>query len=115
MIRKIIGIFVLLIFIGSFFGTFFVSGENINSNLDNTAQYIKKQTEVTEELNIFLDMETELIKQRKNIAYKIKIEDMPEHLRYTKLHMESKRFLNIIKMICYRAETSFTCIPHIFT
>lgn len=32
MIRKIIGIFVLSIFIGSFFGTFFVSGENINSN-----------------------------------------------------------------------------------
>ncbi|MDT9257694.1 MAG: hypothetical protein P5686_26410, partial [Limnospira sp. PMC 1254.20] len=27
--------------------------------------------------------------------------------RYNKLHTESKLFLNVIKMICYRAETSF--------
>ena len=39
--------------------------------------------------------------------YKIKIKDMPDNIKYNKLHMESKRFQNIIKMICYRAETSF--------
>lgn len=27
--------------------------------------------------------------------------------RYNQLHLESKHFQNIIKMICYRAETSF--------
>lgn len=32
---------------------------------------------------------------------------MPEHIRYTKLNIESKHFQNIIKIICYRAETSF--------
>ena len=32
---------------------------------------------------------------------------MPEHIKYTKLNTESKRFQNTIKMICYRAETSF--------
>ena len=81
--------------------------ENIHGDLDNTAQYIKKQTEINEELILFLGLETELVKQRKTIPYKIKIEDMPNHLRYTKLNIESKRFLNVIKMICYRAETSF--------
>jgi hypothetical protein len=80
--------------------------ENIEGNLDNTPREIKKQAEVNEELKILLTEETELIEQRKITDYKIKIEDMPEHLRYTKLQVESKRFLNIIKMICYRAETS---------
>jgi predicted DNA-binding ribbon-helix-helix protein len=80
--------------------------ENIDDNLDNTAQNIKKQSGVNEELIKFLEQQNELVEQRKTIAYKIKIEDMPEHLRYTKLTIESKRFLNIIKMICYRAETS---------
>lgn len=31
---------------------------------------------------------------------------MPDQIKYTKLNTESKRFQNIIKMICYRAETS---------
>ena len=31
---------------------------------------------------------------------------MPENERYTKLDMECKMFQNIIKMICYRAETT---------
>jgi hypothetical protein len=80
--------------------------ENIEGNLDNAPKWIKKQAEVIEEQKMFLTQESELIERRKTIAYKIKIEDMPEHLRYTKLHVESKRFLNILKMICYRAETS---------
>ena len=32
---------------------------------------------------------------------------MPDNIRYNKLNIESKRFQNIIKMICFRAETSF--------
>ena len=81
--------------------------ENVNDNLDNTAKNIKKQSEVREELKMLLDQEAVLFGQRKKIKYKIRIEDMPDNLRYTRLNLESKRFLNIIKMICYRAETSF--------
>ena len=32
---------------------------------------------------------------------------MPENVKYNKLNIESKRLQNIIKMICFRAETSF--------
>lgn len=32
---------------------------------------------------------------------------MPEELRYNKLKTESKHLQNIIKIICYRAETAF--------
>ena len=31
---------------------------------------------------------------------------MPEQNRYNKLKQESKMLMNIIKMICYRAETA---------
>lgn len=81
--------------------------KNVEDNLDNTPPNIKKQSEVREELKIFLDQEKDFVGQRQGIDYKIRIEDMPEHLRYTRLNIESKRFLNIIKTICYRAETSF--------
>src|SRR5207249_8282518 len=35
---------------------------------------------------------------------------MASESRYNKLHTESKLFMNIIKMICYRAETTFANI-----
>ncbi len=46
----------------------------------------------------------------KKQSYKIAIKDMEEKIRYNKLDIESKLFQNIIKMICYRAETSFSII-----
>src|SRR5207249_3719525 len=39
------------------------------------------------------------------ISSKIKLADMPEQVRYNRLKKESKMFMNIIKMIAYRAET----------
>lgn len=55
-----------------------------------------------------------LIKERKNIPYKIPISQMPESTRYNQLDKESKMIQNIIKMICYRAETAFANLlsPH---
>ena len=47
-----------------------------------------------------------LIKIRGTIDYKIPIGKMPESSGYVKLHQKSKYFQNIIKMICYRAETA---------
>ena len=39
---------------------------------------------------------------------------MPEDTRYNRLHQESKTLQNIIKMICYRAETALANMlaPH---
>ena len=51
-----------------------------------------------------------MLDARKQTPYKIKIEDMPDNVRYNKLNLESKRFQNIIKIICYRAETSFATL-----
>ena len=46
------------------------------------------------------------MEERKKQPNKIKIKDMAENEKYTTLDMEGNLFQNIIKMICYRAETS---------
>lgn len=81
--------------------------ENVEEALEKTPATLVKQTNEKEELDQLLKEEKTLIKERKETGYRIKIKDMPEEVRYNKLHQESKYFQNIIKMICYRAETSF--------
>jgi hypothetical protein len=81
--------------------------DNLNDDLDNANSYLKKQLIIKQELNDLKTQENKLIERRSQINYKIKIKDMPDNIKYNKLHMESKRFQNIIKMICYRSETSF--------
>lgn len=80
--------------------------ENLKDSLENTPKQLQKQAKEKEELEILLRKEEELIKQRSEIPSRIKIKDMPENIKYNRLHIESKHFQNIIKMICYRAESS---------
>jgi len=80
---------------------------NIKDTLDKANHYLKEQTKVREELKILGMHEKELLAKRTKTPSRMKIKDMPEHIKYTKLNIESKRFQNTIKMICYRAETSF--------
>ena len=84
--------------------------ENLNDDSDKTENNFRKQSEVKEELQQFETLERELVKQRKLHPYKITIKEMEEKVRYNKLDIESKLFQNIIKMICYRAETSFSIL-----
>ncbi len=44
--------------------------------------------------------------QAQAIQTRIKLKDMPQAHRYNKLKTETKMLMNIIKMICYRAETA---------
>jgi hypothetical protein len=55
-----------------------------------------------------------LIEERKNTPYKIPVGKMPVQCRYSKLNRESKYPMNIVKMICYRAETALAHLiaPH---
>lgn len=84
--------------------------ENLEEDADKTEKNFKKQSEIKEELQGFEKQEIEFIKERKQHAYKITIKEMEDEMRYNKLDMESKLFQNIIKMICYRAETSFAIL-----
>ena len=84
--------------------------KNITAQTDNTEENFKQQSIVKEQLQQLELQEQELIAERKKHSYQITIKEMAEEERYNKLDFESKLFQNIIKMICYRAETSFSIL-----
>ena len=51
-----------------------------------------------------------IVEQRKQQPYKIEVKNMPDLIKYTALELEGKMFTNIIKMICYRAETTVSLL-----
>lgn len=81
--------------------------KNINDDLDQTNKYVQKQLQIKNELKALEQQEKQLLKERAKLPGKIKVKDMPDNIKYSKLDMESKSFQNMVKMICYRAETSF--------
>ncbi|MEA1898592.1 MAG: hypothetical protein U9N53_13110, partial [Bacteroidota bacterium] len=79
---------------------------NLKDDLDRANEYLKKQIKTREELKTLEDQENDLLEKRSRVPSQMKIKDMPDNIKYSKLNIESKCFQNIIKMICYRAETS---------
>ena len=65
-----------------------------------------KQKTVKENIDAYAEQIRNLQTQAKDIPARIKLKDMPQAGRYNKLKTESKMLMNIIKMICYRAETA---------
>jgi transposase len=84
--------------------------QNISQDADKTEINFKKQAILREEIKQLETEVTELITQRKQQKYKIEIKEMDAKIRYSKIDIESKHFQNIIKMICYRAETNFAML-----
>jgi hypothetical protein len=48
--------------------------------------------------------------QRKAAPHHVSVKDLPEEFRFTRLRSERKHFLDTIKMISYRAETSMVSV-----
>ena len=80
--------------------------ENIEGEMEQTGKNIEKQLYFRREIESLEAEEKEILAQRAQHPYKISIGEMPEHARYNKLKTESKHLQNIIKIICYRAETA---------
>jgi hypothetical protein len=89
--------------------------ENIQADLDHTSKYESRQSQIISELNTLETKEKELVQQRKEHKYKIPLKEMPPDKRYNRLKQERNQFVNIIKMICYRAETTMATLlkPHL--
>ena len=84
----------------------------LNENEDK--KWMKMKLEMIEEIQL-IEQQVEAMKiQRKEIPYKISLGQMPESVRYNCLNRESKALQNVIKMICYRAETALANLiyPH---
>jgi hypothetical protein len=80
--------------------------ENIEGEMEQTEKNVEKQLYLRQDIELFEAEEQEILVQRKQTPYKISIGEMPEDVRYNKLKTESKHLQNIIKIICYRAETA---------
>jgi hypothetical protein len=78
----------------------------IDEPLDKLPTITVKQMEYKTMLDKLSHTEDELVKQREQVESRIKISQMPEPTRYNKLKTESKLLINVIRMICYRAESS---------
>jgi len=78
----------------------------IDQPLDNLPLITNKQMEYKEKIDFFKNQEMELINQRSRLKPRLKVCQMPQQERYNKLKTESKLLMNVIRMICYRAESS---------
>lgn len=83
-----------------------------NVTLNKTAQLdeIKTRLEIKASLLAQIEIKQktiiELVEKKAAIPAKIKLSQMPEESRITKLKTESAYFMSTLKMICFRAETS---------
>ena len=73
-------------------------------------KWLKEKLKMTEEIREMEEMIEKLVVKRKDIPYKIPVSKMPEATRYNRLDQESKTLQNLIKIICYRAETALACM-----
>ncbi len=80
--------------------------KNIADEMEQTGKNIEKQLLLGKEIESLEAEEKKILALRAQQPYKISIGEMPEHARYNKLKTESKHLQNIIKIICYRAETA---------
>lgn len=80
--------------------------QSIETLLQEIPGLIAKQAALLEQIEKHQLTEKNLEDQLSKIPARIRLKDMPEQIRYNKLKNESKMLMNILKMICYRAETS---------
>jgi hypothetical protein len=80
--------------------------QGFDTALEQTPQLEQKLLSLTEKIEKQQDTENQIAEQRKEVTARIALKDMAEQNRYNKLKPESKMLMNIIKMICYRAETA---------
>jgi len=89
------------------FGALALSTDPTESELQGFQQ---RKGELQEEIGS-LDLEIEKLKQeRKNTAHHIPVKSLSEEDRFSRLRTERKHFLDTIKMIAYRAESSLASL-----
>ncbi len=88
---------------------FFSLVEKMNDNpIDILPDITIKQSDYLRSIEKISEQKNQMMEQRRQIPTHITLKEMPQNKRYNKLKTESKLFLNIIKMICYRGETALS-------
>lgn len=81
---------------------------DLESSLDNFKENLKSKARLVEKIEQKKVIVAQLLEHKKQIPYKITLQDLPEDKRYNTLKKESAYFMSTLKMICYRAETALT-------
>jgi hypothetical protein len=89
------------------FGSILFKGE---INTYNSEAYYHDKAVLQEEISLLEKTIEESKTERKHTPRHIPIKELSEHQRFNKLSMHSKYFIDTIKMIAYRAETSMAHI-----
>lgn len=79
---------------------------NIDESINESKKWIQKQAALKEKIEELQVQVKEKIDELSQTPAKIRLADMPDTTRYNRLKKESKMFMNIIKMIAYRSETT---------
>jgi prepilin-type processing-associated H-X9-DG protein len=80
--------------------------QGLDATIDQMPQLSTQQAIIQNKIKQLDEQEIQILLKRKNTPARITLKEMPPDKRYNKLKHESKMMMNIIKMICYRAETS---------
>ena len=89
------------------FGALALSEDPTESQIQGFEQ---RKGDLREEIQV-LDLEIGNIKQlRKNTGHHIPVKSLPEEDRFTRLRTERKHFIDTLKMIAYRAESSMASL-----
>jgi len=83
-----------------------LADQTMEATVDAIPQITQKQIALKEKIEAYQDIEAQVLSERRNTPARIRLKDMGKQQRYNKLKHESKMLINIIKMICYRAETA---------
>jgi hypothetical protein len=78
----------------------------IDQPIDQLPVISPKLAEYKEKIEDFRKQEETLLLQRSRIKPRLKVIQMPEEKRCNKLKTESKLLMNVLRMICYRAESA---------
>lgn len=85
------------------FGAIVLKGE---IQPDSVEKYQQRKAKLQEEISLLQKKLEELKVLRKDTPRHIAVSQLPENQRFSSLSMQSKYFIDTIKMIAYRAETS---------
>ena len=89
------------------FGALALSEDPTESQVQGFQQ---RKGNLQEEIQV-LDLEIDKIKQtRKQTEHHVAVNSLPEEDRFTRLRTERKHFIDVLKMIAYRAESSMASL-----
>ena len=80
--------------------------QGFDQTLDQSPALEQRLIRLSEKIELQQHTQDMIAQQRAAIPARITLKEMPEQTRYNKLKPESKMLLNIIRMICYRAESA---------